>query len=121
MSCWGLVLGCLFICSPSVGQLARESHSASSCSTRLPPSLAAWLRDAVVPGEHGARPATSFAEASGRKVSGGKRHFPRRAGIELHPQILVLGLQGQEPHDRNGESGDSRNHMHQLCLQLCST
>lgn len=88
MSCWGLVLGCLFICSPSVGQLAREGHSADSQSTRLPPSLAAWLRGAVVPGEHGARPAPGFAQAYWRKVLGGKRHLLRRAGMELHPQIL---------------------------------
>lgn len=53
----------MFICSPSVRQLERESHSAGSWSARLPPSLAAWLRDAVVPSEHGPRPAPGFAVA----------------------------------------------------------
>lgn len=40
--------------------------------------------------------------------------------MELHPQILKCWDWQQEACDRNGESGGSRNHMDQLCLQLCS-
>lgn len=39
----------MFVCSPSVGQLVRDGSSAGSWRAGLPPSLAAWPRDAVVP------------------------------------------------------------------------
>lgn len=66
----------------------REGHSAGSWRGRLLPSLAAWPRDAAVPGEHGDSAAPGFAVAQGRKVPGGKGRLPRRAGMELNSRIL---------------------------------
>lgn len=88
MSCWGLVLRCLFVCSHNAGQLVREGCSASSWRAGLLPSLAAWPRGAAIPGEYGARPASGLAVAQGRKVPGGKGHLPRRTGMEQNAQIL---------------------------------
>lgn len=101
----------MFVCSPSMGQLVREGCSAGSWRAGLLPSLATWWRDAVVPGERGARPAPGFAVVRSRKLSSRKGHLPRRAGMGLNPQTrsAVTAATGSKG---DGESGGSRNHSH---------
>ena len=84
------VFVCLFVCSPSVGQLAREALSAGSWGAGLPPSL--------VPGQGMLQPPVSMGQASpglrsgtGEKDAWWERAYPQkcRDGAET-PNLKVL-------------------------------
>lgn len=90
LSCWGLVLGCLFVClQPQRGAAGEGWQLCRQLESRAPTKPGCLAEGCCGPQcVRGARPAPGFAVAQGRKVPGGKGHHPRRAGMELNPQIL---------------------------------
>lgn len=120
MSCWGLVLGCLFVCLQAQCRAAGEG------------GMLCWQLESRAPAEPGQgllwspvsmRPALGFAVSQGRKVPGGKGHLFRRAGMELNHQILkCCDCSNRKPTAGMGseEAPGTRGTMDQFQLQLCS-